>query len=83
MSAFTEASGGACVVMASDTEPVREVVAHEQTGLLVPPQDIDAWERQACAVLDDPASFRPLGEADRHGGIANRLSSDSLEGIYS
>ena len=42
---------------------MREVIRHGLTGLLVPAADMDAWERQAKAVLDDPASHRPLGEA--------------------
>jgi glycosyltransferase involved in cell wall biosynthesis len=58
-----EALAAGCVVLAADTEPVREVLTHEQTGLLLDPADADAWERQALAVLDDPAAFRPLGEA--------------------
>jgi glycosyltransferase involved in cell wall biosynthesis len=58
-----EALSAGCVVLAADTEPVREVLAHGQTGLLLDPANIDAWEQQALAVLDDPAAFRPLGEA--------------------
>jgi glycosyltransferase involved in cell wall biosynthesis len=58
-----EAMAAGCVVLASDVEPVREVLTHEQTGLLLDPADADAWERQALAVLDDVAAHRPLGEA--------------------
>jgi glycosyltransferase involved in cell wall biosynthesis len=58
-----EAMAAGCVVLAADTEPVREVLTHGQSGLLLDPADVDAWERQALAVLDDPATFRPLGEA--------------------
>jgi glycosyltransferase involved in cell wall biosynthesis len=52
-----------CVVMASDDAPVREVLTQGQTGLLVQPDDDDSWLRQARAVLDDPAAYRPLGQA--------------------
>jgi hypothetical protein len=38
-------------------------VTDKQTGLLTAGQDLDAWERQACAVLDDLAGNRPLAEA--------------------
>jgi glycosyltransferase involved in cell wall biosynthesis len=58
-----EAMAAGCVVLAADTEPVREVLGHGQTGLLLNPMDGDAFERQALAVLDDPAAHRPLGEA--------------------
>jgi glycosyltransferase involved in cell wall biosynthesis len=49
-------------VLAWDSEPVREVLAHGQTALLVPPDEEAAWQ-QACAVLDEPEKFRPLGVA--------------------
>jgi glycosyltransferase involved in cell wall biosynthesis len=60
---LVEAMAAGGVVLAWDTEPVREVVTHGQTGLLVAPNDADARERQALAVLADPAAHRPLGEA--------------------
>jgi glycosyltransferase involved in cell wall biosynthesis len=58
-----EALASGCVVLAADTAPVREVVTHGETGLLVPPEDSDAWAQQALAVLADAAAHRPLGEA--------------------
>jgi glycosyltransferase involved in cell wall biosynthesis len=58
-----EAMAAGCVVLAGDTEPVREFVTHGATGLLVPPAEADAWEERALTVLDDPAGHRPLGEA--------------------
>ncbi len=58
-----EAMAAGCVVLASDTEPHREVVSPGQTGLLVAERDPDALATQALAVLADPAGFRPLGDA--------------------
>jgi glycosyltransferase involved in cell wall biosynthesis len=58
-----EALSAGCVVLAADDAPVREFITHGLTGLLVPAADMEAWERQARAVLDDQASYRPLGEA--------------------
>ncbi len=58
-----EALGYGCVVLASDTGPVREIVTDGQTGLLATGNDPDAWERKASAVLDDLAGHRPLSEA--------------------
>jgi glycosyltransferase involved in cell wall biosynthesis len=51
------------VVLASGTEPVCEVVEHERNGLLGDFFDPEGMAEQAARVLDDPAAFRPLGEA--------------------
>jgi glycosyltransferase involved in cell wall biosynthesis len=58
-----EAMGKGCVVLASDTQPHREIISHGQTGFLADAADPEAIIRQALAVLDDPAAHRPLGEA--------------------
>jgi glycosyltransferase involved in cell wall biosynthesis len=60
---LVEAMGAGCIILAADTEPVQEFITHAETGLLAPADDADAWERQALAVLDDPAAYRPLGDA--------------------
>ena len=48
-------------VLASDTDPVREVITHGETGLLVPFFDVEGFAETACRVLDDPAAFEHLG----------------------
>jgi glycosyltransferase involved in cell wall biosynthesis len=58
-----EAMGAGCVVLASDTEPHREVIENGETGLLAPADDLETLARQATAILDDPAAHRPLGDA--------------------
>lgn len=58
-----EALSHSCIVLAADTEPVREIVTDGQTGLLADGRDLDALEQKACAVLDDLAGHRPLAEA--------------------
>jgi glycosyltransferase involved in cell wall biosynthesis len=58
-----EAMAAGCVVLAGDEAPVREFVAPDQNGLLVPSGDMDSWVRQACGVLADPGKYRPLGDA--------------------
>jgi glycosyltransferase involved in cell wall biosynthesis len=55
-----------CTVLASDTEPVREVVRHGRNGLLAGFSDVDALTRTAVSVLEDPAAHADLGrEAER------------------
>jgi glycosyltransferase involved in cell wall biosynthesis len=50
-------------VLASDTPPVREMIRHEENGLLVDFFDVDGMVEAALRVLDDPPAFRSLGEA--------------------
>jgi glycosyltransferase involved in cell wall biosynthesis len=52
-----------CTVLASDTPPVREMIRHEENGLLADFFDVDGLTRQALRVLEDPEQFRPLGRA--------------------
>jgi len=54
-----------CIVLASATAPVQEVIRHEETGLLADFFDVEGLARQALRVLKDPAAFRPLGAAGR------------------
>ncbi len=50
-------------VLASDTAPVREMVRHGQNGLLADFFDVEGFAALAGQVLDDPAAYRPLGQA--------------------
>jgi glycosyltransferase involved in cell wall biosynthesis len=54
-----------CVVLASDVEPVREVIEPGRNGLVAPLFDTEALAETALRVLADPAAFRPLGAAGR------------------
>ncbi|MGC3988482.1 MAG: glycosyltransferase [Chthoniobacteraceae bacterium] len=51
------------VVLGSATGPVQEILRHEENGLLAGFFEVDELTKQALRVLDDPAAFRPLGEA--------------------
>lgn len=50
-------------VLASDTEPVREVIQHNQNGLLADFFNIDKFVEHANLVLDNPPMYRKLGIA--------------------
>ncbi len=62
-------------VLASDVEPVREIIESGVNGLLEPLFDIDRLTAAALAMLDDPAAFAPLGQAARRT-IEERYSID-------
>jgi glycosyltransferase involved in cell wall biosynthesis len=71
-----EAMAAGCVVLASDTPPHREVITPGRTGLLADARDVEALTRQALAVLDSPAAYRPLGEAAA-ARVRERFSQDA------
>ncbi len=52
-----------CTVVASGTEPVREVIVHGKNGLLADFYDLDRMVELSLQVLRDPQSHRCLGEA--------------------
>jgi glycosyltransferase involved in cell wall biosynthesis len=50
-------------VLASDTAPVREMIAHGHNGLLADFFNVEAMMEAASRVLDAPQEHRPLGRA--------------------
>ncbi|MDW4498210.1 glycosyltransferase family 4 protein [Sulfitobacter sp. D35] len=60
-----EAMSMQATVVASDVAPVREVMTHGKTGLLVDFFDPDALAAQVIEVLARPADFAELGAAAR------------------
>jgi glycosyltransferase involved in cell wall biosynthesis len=60
---LVDAMAAGCVILATDTDPVREFITHDRTGLLVPAEDPEVLSRAALTAIADPAAFRPLGAA--------------------
>lgn len=56
-----EAMSLGCTIVASDTEPVREVIEHEKSGLLVDFFDADALADAVVSILSDKTQARALG----------------------
>ncbi len=56
-------------VLASDVDPVREIIEPGVNGLLEPLFDLDRLTEEALAVLADPAEFAPLGVAARRTAV--------------
>jgi glycosyltransferase involved in cell wall biosynthesis len=54
-----------CVVLASSTEPVREVIENGRNGLLRATDDVEGIAEAALDVLREPASYRPLAAEAR------------------
>lgn len=65
-----EAMSCGAAIVASDTEPVREVITDGETGELVDFFDVDGLVDRVSAVLDDPDRRAALGEAARAEMVA-------------
>jgi glycosyltransferase involved in cell wall biosynthesis len=62
---MVQAMASGCLVLGSDTEPVREVITHGKNGLLADFYDVDELVVQAVMALDDPESRQRLRDAAR------------------
>lgn len=60
-----EAMSAGCAIVASRTQPVGEVIEHDETGRLVDFFDRQGLVDEVCALLDDPYKRKRLGERAR------------------
>lgn len=60
-----EAMSAGCAIVASDTQPLREAIRHDDTGRLVGFFDGAALVNEVCALLEDPAARQRLGHNAR------------------
>jgi glycosyltransferase involved in cell wall biosynthesis len=83
--ALVEAAGLGRPTIASDVGPIPEVIEHERSGLLVPPQDPAALARAIIRLAGDPVRAQALGAAAR-ARIAEEFSIErmiaALESVY-
>jgi len=56
-----EAMSVGCTIVASDTQPLREAIQHDQTGRLVEFFDVAGLADEVCALLDDPSTRHQFG----------------------
>ena len=56
-----EAMSAGCAIVASDTQPLREAITHDQTGRLVDFFDAPALAQEVSALLGDPQARARLG----------------------
>lgn len=75
----TEAMMRGTAVVASSVGGQRDIVEHEVTGLLLPPQDDDAWQRALVRLLSDRALAESFGAAGRERALERFSESASLD----
>lgn len=66
-----EAMSVGCAIVASDTQPLREAIKHDETGRLVDFFDAPGLADAVCQLLDDPEARRRLGAQARAFAQAN------------
>jgi len=66
-----EAMSIGCAIIASNTEPVREVITHNETGILVDFFDTKQLAGQVVALLQNPSERERLGKAAREFSVTN------------
>ena len=79
--AALEAMAAGLPVIASRVGGLGQAVVHEGTGLLVPPDDVDALEAALRRLLDDGALRERLGAAGPNH-IAEHYSADTMVDAY-
>lgn len=72
-----EAMASGTPVVASDVGGLQFTVAHEKTGLLVPPQDVTAFSTAIDRILSNPEWRDELGKAGRRC-VINKFSWDGV-----
>ena len=70
-----EAMSTGCLLVASDTEPVREVVRDGENGLLVDFFDTAGLADRICEALERPDAFASLREAARRTAVERYAAS--------
>ena len=66
-----EAMSAGCAIVASDTEPLREAIVHNETGMLVNFFDPAALAQSVCGLLNNPEERTRLGTNARAFAQAN------------
>jgi glycosyltransferase involved in cell wall biosynthesis len=74
--AVMEAMAAGVPVVATDVGGNRELIAHEQTGFLVPPRDAQALAQAVLKLLRDPAMAQGMGQRAR-ARMKNEFSMES------
>ena len=83
--ALMQAMAAGVPVISTPVGSIDELVRHEETGLMVPPQDVAALTAAIARLLDEPALAQRLASAAR-AWVSERYSRermlDSMEAVF-
>ncbi len=65
-----EASASGCAVFGSDVGGTPEIVAHGETGIILPPGDVQAWSKVLIEYSNKPERISEMGKAARERMVA-------------
>jgi glycosyltransferase involved in cell wall biosynthesis len=79
-----EAQSAALPAIVSSDGGLREVVEHEVSGLVVDPDDFDAWLNSVRRVLNDPAYAKGLADGGLQAAakLTVQRHADAIETVY-
>ncbi|MBC7502848.1 MAG: glycosyltransferase [Herminiimonas sp.] len=66
-----EAMSAGCTIVASNTQPLKEAIRHDNTGRLVDFFDVNGLANEICALLDDSQTRARLGANARAFAVEN------------
>lgn len=65
-----EALAAGLPAVSTQVSGIPEIIRHEETGLCVPPRDVDALAAALARLIDDPAAARAMGQRGREVVLA-------------
>jgi glycosyltransferase involved in cell wall biosynthesis len=74
-----QAMASECLILASDTAPVQEVIDDGEQGVLVDFYDVDNLTRRALQLLRSPEEYLPLRQAARQRAVREHSRGKCLE----
>ncbi len=68
-------------VLGSRNGGIPDLVLHEETGLLLPPANVEAWAQAMLEVLRQPSRLAEWGRAGRHHYEQNFRPQNHVQGL--
>lgn len=74
--------GTGALLVASDTEPVKELITDGENGVLVPFFDTEAIADKVCHILEKPADYEPMRKKARQTIVENYATKNLVPNYW-